>query len=97
MPLGSTCYNQWQFGKQNFEDLFYADDVVLFLCLTTNDLELCHLLSEVFGHVTGLETNLAKSSVITNQCAEDDQRIIEETMYCAIKDFACTYQKVLQS
>ena len=36
-------------------------------------------------------TNLAKSSVITIQCAEDDLRIIEETMDCAIKDFTCTY------
>jgi hypothetical protein len=91
MPLGPICCNQWQFGKQNFEDLFYADDVVLFLCLTRNDLELCNLLSEVFGHVTGLKTNLAKSSVIPIQCAEDDLRIIEETTDCAIKDFPSTY------
>lgn len=91
MPLGPICCNQWQFGKQNFEDLFYADDVVLFLCLTRNDLELCNLLSEVFGHVTGLKTNLAKSSVIPIQCAEDDLRIIEEMTDCAIKDFPSTY------
>lgn len=67
--------------------------VMCCFCLTRNDLELCHLLSEVFVHVTGtgLKTNLAKSSVIPIQCAEDDLRIIEKTMDSAITDFPCTY------
>lgn len=64
---------------------------MLFHRPTRNGFELCNLLLEVFGHVTGLKTDLAKSLVIPIQCIENDLRIIEETFDYAIKDFPCTY------
>lgn len=53
----------------------YADDAVLFLRPYTADLNLIKELLEVFGHASGLVTNLAKSSVHPIQCGDGEKNI----------------------
>lgn len=51
---------------------FYADDVIMFLRPASGDLDIIQQLLTVFGHASGLHTNIAKSSVIPIQCTEED-------------------------
>ncbi|WVZ84806.1 hypothetical protein U9M48_031793 [Paspalum notatum var. saurae] len=50
----------------------YADDVVIFLKPKLMDLSIVRDLLHCFGAVTGLKTNLMKSSAIPIQCSEED-------------------------
>ena len=51
---------------------FYADDAVLFLRPNILDLVTVRHLLDLFGHASGLRTNLSKSSVSPIQCAEEE-------------------------
>uniref|UniRef100_A0A0A8ZTA0 Reverse transcriptase domain-containing protein n=1 Tax=Arundo donax TaxID=35708 RepID=A0A0A8ZTA0_ARUDO len=76
---------------------FYADDMVLFLRPLENDLSLIKQILDVFGHASGLQTNISKSSVTPIQCREEELAIISESLPCETKDFPCTYLGLLLS
>ncbi|WVZ69533.1 hypothetical protein U9M48_018306 [Paspalum notatum var. saurae] len=69
----------------------YADDVVMFLRPTNQDITTVTGVLEIFGHATGLRTNISKSSVTPIQCGEDVLATISELLPCEIKNFPCTY------
>ena len=57
---------------------FYADDAVIFLRPTSNDLRVMKFLLDLFGQASGLHTNLSKSSASPIHCSEEDlQRTTE--------------------
>uniref|UniRef100_A0A0A9EUA7 Reverse transcriptase domain-containing protein n=1 Tax=Arundo donax TaxID=35708 RepID=A0A0A9EUA7_ARUDO len=70
---------------------FYADDVIMFLRPLSRDLSIIQQLLDTFGHASGLNTNIAKSSVTPIQCNEEDLERIAELLPCEIKNFPCTY------
>jgi mannosylglycoprotein endo-beta-mannosidase len=70
---------------------FYADDVILFLRLTRNDICLIKHLLEVFGHASGLNTNLEKSSVTPIQRFDIELGVISDMVPCEIKNFPINY------
>jgi len=70
---------------------FYADDAVIFLRPYNLDLITIRHLLDLFGHASGLRTNLAKSSVSPNHCNDEDLALTTNILSCAIKTFPCTY------
>ncbi|WVZ54094.1 LOW QUALITY PROTEIN: hypothetical protein U9M48_004954 [Paspalum notatum var. saurae] len=82
-PLGG------QQGK--FRLSFYADDVVMFLCPSTSDLQLS--IGFIWAHLWSQNQYVEEfgTSVIPIQCTEDDLRTISECLPCEIKGFPCSY------
>lgn len=70
---------------------FYADDVVLFSRPTINDLSAIKHLLDIFGHASGLVTNMQKSSVIPIRCSNEELQVISNTLPCEVKEFPCSY------
>ncbi|WVZ58597.1 LOW QUALITY PROTEIN: hypothetical protein U9M48_008854 [Paspalum notatum var. saurae] len=70
---------------------FYADDDVLFLRPASLDLHVIKCILEYFGHASGLQTNLSKSSASPIHCPADALALTAGTLSCEIKDFPCTY------
>ena len=59
---------------------FYADDVVVFLRPHILDLVSVRRILDLFGHASGLRTNLVKSSVSPIHCSDDELALIVETL-----------------
>lgn len=70
---------------------FYADDAVIFLRPFATDLRVIKTVLDLFGHASGLRTNLAKSSVSPIHCSEAELALTSEFLGCDVKDFPCTY------
>ncbi|WVZ50043.1 hypothetical protein U9M48_001341 [Paspalum notatum var. saurae] len=70
---------------------FYANDVVLFPCHSRPDVLMVSHLLDIFGHATGLKTNIARSSVTPIQCGDEKLVAISDLLPCEIKNFRCSY------
>jgi hypothetical protein len=70
---------------------FYADDAVIFLRPYNLDLITIRHILDLFGHASGLRTNLAKSSVSPIHCTDEDLTLTANILSCSIKTFPCTY------
>jgi len=69
----------------------YADDVELFIHPEETDLQLTRSLLQVFGDVSGLQTNLQKSCVIPNHCEGEIAEAVNSTLQCTTSNFPTTY------
>jgi len=69
----------------------YADDVVLFLRPTADDIGITLDILQLFGNASGLTTNLQKSSVLPIQCNDFDIATLQESLPCQIAEFPCKY------
>jgi hypothetical protein len=69
----------------------YADDMVLFLRPEAEDISLTMGILNLFGEVTGLKTNLQKSSVLPIRCGETDLATVQNLLPCELASFACKY------
>jgi hypothetical protein len=69
----------------------YADDVVLFLHPTAEDIEITLDILNLFGDATGLKTNLQKSNVLPIRCEDNDIASVQALLPCALADFPCKY------
>jgi hypothetical protein len=76
---------------------FYADDAVVFLRPHRTDLRTIRHLLNIFGHASGLRTNLSKSSVSPIHCSEEEIALTADVLSCSIKEFPCTYLGLLLS
>lgn len=70
---------------------FYADDAVIFLRPFSSDLIVVKHLLDLFGHASGLRTNLSKSAVSPIHCTDEQLTLTANILSCSIKDFPCTY------
>lgn len=68
-----------------------ADDAVSFLRPGRTDLQVIRSILDLFGHASGLHTNLVKNSVSPVHCSEEEMLITAEILSCAVKEFPCTY------
>ena len=59
---------------------FYANDVAIFLKPERSNLEIIIPNLELFGHASGLKTNMNTSSVLHIQCRDLELRTISETL-----------------
>ncbi|WVZ83247.1 hypothetical protein U9M48_030415 [Paspalum notatum var. saurae] len=71
--------------------LLYADDLVVFLSPSQNDLELLKNLLQVFAGASGLHTNLAKCSATPISCSVQDVDLIQQSLGCQVVTFPCIY------
>jgi len=69
----------------------YADDVVIFLRPSTDDINITMDILNLFGRASGLKTNMEKSSVLPIQCQEEDRHLIHSLLPCQLLDFPCKY------
>jgi hypothetical protein len=68
-----------------------TDDVVLFMRPSHQDISAIINILDIFGHATGLKTNISKSSITPIQCRANELTTISALLPCAIKNFPCTY------
>jgi hypothetical protein len=66
---------------------FYVDDVVLFMWPSHQDILAIISILDIFGHATGLKTNISKSSVTPIQCGKNELTTISALLPCDIKKF----------
>ena len=69
----------------------YADDVVLFLRPTADDIGITLDILQLFDNASGLTTNLQKSSVLPIQCNDFDIATLQESLPYQITEFPCKY------
>lgn len=58
---------------------------------TSGDLSLIKQILEFFGQISGLKTNMMKSSCTPIHCLEDDSEVISNELSCEVTSFPCTY------
>lgn len=63
---------------------------MIFLWPSCNDVNVIKLM-DMFGHVSDLRTNLAKSSAIPIHCSDEDLQHTSEILAYTVKEFPCTY------
>ncbi|WVZ90056.1 hypothetical protein U9M48_036389 [Paspalum notatum var. saurae] len=61
---------------------------------SSGDLQVVRDLLHSFGHVTGLKTNILKSSVIPINCSEEDITHTSDTLSCVVSSFPYTYLRI---
>ncbi|WVZ90672.1 hypothetical protein U9M48_036954 [Paspalum notatum var. saurae] len=71
--------------------LLYADDIVLFVAPTLQDLLVLRSLLELFESASSLRTNLAKCSATPIACSLDDLNLVQQTLGCQVTTFPCIY------
>lgn len=69
----------------------YADDTVLFLAPTEQDLTTTVALLSLFGNASGLRTNLDKCIVAPISCSDEDIDRTSPMLPCQLSDFPITY------
>jgi hypothetical protein len=69
----------------------YADDVILFAKPTVQDLVTIREIFRVFGRVSGLYINYAKTSATVIRGGEQTKELVVDTLHCSIKDFPIKY------
>lgn len=69
----------------------YADDAILFIKPEPNEVIASTLLLDTFGQATGLNCNLAKSSIIPIRCDEIDLTGLLTPLPSRRTQFPCTY------
>jgi hypothetical protein len=55
------------------------------------DLQVIKTILNLFGHASGLHTNLSKSLVSPIHCSHNEMLLTTEILSCSVKDFSCTY------
>ena len=59
--------------------------------LHRSDLNVIRHILDLFGHASGLRTNLSKSSVSPIHCSDEELALTAAVLSCSIKEFPCTY------
>jgi hypothetical protein len=70
---------------------FYADDMVLFLHPTYEDISLIMDILHIFGEASGLRNNLQKSCVFPIRCSDEERNLVQQLLPCQVSDFPCWY------
>jgi hypothetical protein len=63
---------------------FFADDAVISLRPGRTDLQVIRSILDLFGHTSGLHTNLVKSSVSPIYCSGEDMLTTAEGLSCVV-------------
>jgi hypothetical protein len=69
----------------------FADDVVIFVKPTTQDLVTVRELLRVFGEVSGLRVNYNKTAATLIRGGEAEQQLVTEVLHCQISEFPIKY------
>jgi len=69
----------------------YANDVVIFLQPSINDIRLTLDFLQLFGEASGLKTKVQKSTVLPIHCTAEHLTTLQTHLPCHIFEFPCTY------
>lgn len=69
----------------------YADDVVVFIKPTIEEVKVATEILSIFGEASGLRTNFGKCSALPIQCSEELLAEIQPELPCPIASFPCKY------
>ena len=69
----------------------YADDVVLFIKPTWQDLTFVKEILAIFGVASGLKVNYAKSAAIMIRAESEDEGLVKSALPWKIDTFPCKY------
>lgn len=69
----------------------YADDAVLFITPTEQDLQATRAILDLFGEASGLRTNITKCQIVPICCSEDDKQRTSAILPGQIMEFPVTY------
>jgi len=69
----------------------YADDLVVFLAPVQGDAEVMKEMLRIFGHASGLFTNMEKSVATPIQCSTEQLQLFVSRFGCQIAHFPCRY------
>ncbi|WVZ78948.1 hypothetical protein U9M48_026585 [Paspalum notatum var. saurae] len=72
----------------------YADDLVIFVRPTRQDLLALRSILDVFAGCSGLCSNLDKCSAMPIRCSEEELARVQSIFGCQLTQFPCTYQGV---
>lgn len=80
-------------GRQRmvFRASFYADDVAMFINPVAHEVAAVREILLLFGHASGLHTNIAKSTCIPIRCDGIDLDSVLAHFECPVSAFPCTY------
>ena len=88
MQLESKCSSRLLCNMLDIESPFYADDAVVFLRPYRMDLQVIKTILDLFGHASGLLTNLTKSSIFPIHCSTEHLQLTAADLCC--QEFHCT-------
>jgi hypothetical protein len=69
----------------------YADDLVLFLAPTTQDIMLVKAVLEAFAGTSGLRTNFSKCHFTPIRCSQFEVDLMQRLFPCQLSQFPCKY------
>jgi len=69
----------------------YADDLVVFLAPVQGDVDVMKEMLRIFGHASGLFTNMDKSVATPIQCSTEQLQLFVSRFGCQIAHFPCRY------
>uniref|UniRef100_A0A453RLD7 Reverse transcriptase domain-containing protein n=1 Tax=Aegilops tauschii subsp. strangulata TaxID=200361 RepID=A0A453RLD7_AEGTS len=69
----------------------FADDAIVFLKPTDNDLQACSRILRLFGTTSGLQVNFNKTAAIPIRCSDDEKALTAATLGCELETFPCRY------
>uniref|UniRef100_J3NC32 Reverse transcriptase domain-containing protein n=1 Tax=Oryza brachyantha TaxID=4533 RepID=J3NC32_ORYBR len=78
-------------GLQGPAISLYADDAVIFFAPTEENTMAVKGILSAFGEATGLTPNLAKSSISSIRCHDEEKEMVANYLQCKIQDFPITY------
>ncbi|KAM0905250.1 hypothetical protein ACQ4PT_017523 [Festuca glaucescens] len=80
-------------GRQRmvFRASFYADDVAMFINPVAHEVAAVREILLLFGHASGLHTNIAKSTCIPIRCDGIDLDSVLAHFECPVSAFPCTF------
>jgi hypothetical protein len=76
---------------------FYADDMVMFISPTAQDLQLTHSILTLFEEAPGLGCNLAKCQMAPIRCSTDQMATASNFFPCQMVEFPVKYLGILLS
>ncbi|XP_071678511.1 uncharacterized protein [Lolium perenne] len=74
-----------------FRASLYADDVIMFLNPSMDEVLAARRLLDVFGEASGLKTNFTKSSLSPIRCNGINPQPLADELHCKLTNLPCTY------
>ncbi|KAK1620547.1 hypothetical protein QYE76_026064 [Lolium multiflorum] len=91
LASGAGILSKLRGSKCTFRASLYADDVALFINPTLQDIQGLQDILTGFGRATGLQTNLAKSSITPISCDGIDTVGLAQNIGIPVISFPCVY------
>ncbi|KAK1616134.1 hypothetical protein QYE76_021651 [Lolium multiflorum] len=91
LASGAGILSKLRGSKCTFRASIYADDVALFINPTLQDIQGLQNILTGFGRATGLQTNLAKSSITPISCDGIDTVGLAQNIGITVNSFPCVY------